>query len=194
MLYLEQNNPTSVYSLGVQLESSFPKNDLQLLVGKKLNMAQLYTFAEIKANYWVALARSTASRFKGIVISLYSAHVKLHYSKVLCPGLGSPVLERYLQARASPVEDHQDGFGPESGKVGEKIENLGNNVVEKIIRNNIVETMEHPVGGKDDFILEKNWFNLLTYAQSQWSCQASLQLHVRQVMPATKCPSAFLGS
>lgn len=51
MLYLEQNNPTSVYSLGVQLESSFPKNDLQLLVGKKLNMAQLYTFAEIKANY-----------------------------------------------------------------------------------------------------------------------------------------------
>lgn len=31
----------------------------------------------------------------------------------MCPALGSPVLERYLQAGASPVEGHQDGLGPE---------------------------------------------------------------------------------
>lgn len=39
--------------------------------------------------------------------------------------------------------------------------------------------MEHPVGEEGDFILEKNWFNLLTYTWSQWSWQASLQLHLR---------------
>lgn len=41
----------NLYSLGDQLESSFPKKDLRLLLGKKLNMAQQCTYAEIKANY-----------------------------------------------------------------------------------------------------------------------------------------------
>lgn len=47
-------------------------------------------------------------------------------SNVSC--LFSPVLDKYLQARASPVQGHQDSFGTKLAKVGGRIQNVANNI------------------------------------------------------------------
>lgn len=67
------------------------------------------TFAEIKAKNilsWKCITGRCRQQNPG---KCYSSLAKLHHPKVLCPDVNSLVLEKYLQARARPVEGQQHG-------------------------------------------------------------------------------------
>ena len=57
-------------------------------------------------------SRSTARKWRDMMIPLNSSHLRPHLDTV-SSGLGSPVLERHCQTGARPVKAHQDAQGLE---------------------------------------------------------------------------------
>ncbi|GAB0180750.1 mitochondrial enolase superfamily member 1 [Grus japonensis] len=80
ILYLESKNPRRQYMLGAtDLESSLAEKDLGVLVDTKLKVSQQCALVTKKADYILGCIRkSIASRARQVILSLYSALVRLH--------------------------------------------------------------------------------------------------------------------
>ncbi|GAB0183476.1 mitochondrial enolase superfamily member 1 [Grus japonensis] len=80
VLHLGRNNPKHQYRLGVDLlGSSSAEKDLGVLVGNKLSMSQQCSLVATKANVFLGcIQKSVASRWREVILPLYSALVRPH--------------------------------------------------------------------------------------------------------------------
>lgn len=94
-LHLGRNRSMHQGRLGAgRLESSPVEKDLEVLLGKKLDMSWQCAFAAQKANYVLGcINRGVATRSRELIVPLCSAHVRPHLEPCN-PGLGPPAQGR----------------------------------------------------------------------------------------------------
>lgn len=99
VLHFVQNKNVQKHKLGPhQQESSFGENDLRVLVLKKLDVSQQYTFAATTTNHVPGcISKSTASRLRAVIIpSIW--HWKEHIWSILS-GFGLSSTRKALRYR-----------------------------------------------------------------------------------------------
>ncbi|PKU44474.1 rna-directed dna polymerase from mobile element jockey-like [Limosa lapponica baueri] len=109
VLYLGHGNPRHKYRLGREwLESSPEEKNWGVLVDEKLNVRQQRALATKKANRILGcIKRSMASRFREVILSLYSAHMRPHLE--YCVQLWSPQHRKdHGPVGTGPAEGHKN--------------------------------------------------------------------------------------